>query len=102
MTTPLRIPNDIVDIVVATRRQIHRYPELSNEEFETTALLRRELVSAGITDVLPVGRTGVVADVPGRSSGRTVAVRADLDALPLTEQAQLPFASDRQGVIHAC
>jgi amidohydrolase len=102
VTTPLRIPNDIVDIVVATRRQIHRYPELSNEEFETTALLQRELASAGITDVRPVGRTGVVADVRGRSSGRTVAVRADLDALPLSEQAQLPFASDRQGVMHAC
>ena len=102
MTTPRGIPDDIVDIVVATRRQIHRRPELSNEEFETTALLRRELARAGITDVRPVGRTGVIADVRGRSSGRTVAIRADLDALPLTEEARLPFASENKGVMHAC
>lgn len=102
MTTSHGIADDILDIVVATRRQIHRRPELSNEEFETTALVRRELASAGIDDVRPVGPTGVVANVRGATSGRTVAVRADLDALPLAEETRLPFASENKGVMHAC
>jgi amidohydrolase len=102
MTTPRSVPNDIIDAVIATRRQMHRFPELSNEEVETTALLRRELTNAGLTDIRPVGRTGVVIDVQGSSPGRTVAVRADIDALPVTEQTQLPFASETRGVMHAC
>ena len=102
MTTPRNVPNDIIDAVIATRRQLHRFPELSNEEVETTALLRRELTNAGLTDTRPVGRTGVVVDVQGSSPGRTVAVRADIDALPVTEQTQLPFASENRGVMHAC
>jgi amidohydrolase len=102
MTTPRNVPSDIIDAVIATRRQMHRFPELSNEEVETTALLRRELTNAGLTDTRPVGRTGVVTDVQGSSPGRTVAVRADIDALPVTEQTQLPFASENRGVMHAC
>ncbi len=102
MTTPRSVPNDIIDAVIATRRQMHRFPELSNEEVETTALLRRELTNAGLTDIRPVGRTGVVIDVQGSSPGRTVAVRADIDALPVTEQTQLPFASETRGIMHAC
>ena len=102
MTTPRNVPNDIIDAVIATRRQMHRFPELSNEEAETTALLRRELTSAGLTDIRPVGHTGVVTDVQGSSPGRTVAVHADIDALPITEQTQLSFASENRGVMHAC
>ena len=88
MTTPRNVPNDIIDAVIATRRRMHRFPELSNEEIETTALLRRELTNAGLTDIRPVGHT--------------VAVRADIDALPVTEQTQLSFASETRGVMHAC
>lgn len=100
--TARSVPADVIETVIATRRRMHRHPELSNEEVETTALLRRELTNAGLIDVRPVGRTGVVVDVQGSSPGRTVAVRGDIDALPVTEHTQLPFASENRGVMHAC
>ena len=71
MTTPRSVPKEIIDAAIATRRRMHRFPELSNEEVETTELLRRELTNAGLTDVRPVGRTGLVVDVQGSSPGRT-------------------------------
>ena len=90
--------------VVAWRRHIHAHPELSRAEHETTRFLAERLASVGLRPrVLPVG-TGLVCDIgPDPKPGqRTVALRADIDALPLTEATGLPFASTKDGVAHAC
>ena len=89
--------------VVALRRALHAAPELSWEERGTQAMLREALVAAGITDVRPVAGTGLVATIPGAQPGAPViALRGDIDALPITEETGLPFASRNPGVMHAC
>ncbi|MGP4015572.1 amidohydrolase [Saccharopolyspora sp. 5N708] len=90
--------------VVAWRRHIHAYPELSRAEHETTAFLAERLTRVGLRPrVLPVG-TGLFCDIDGdgRPGQRTVALRADIDALPLSETTALPYASTVDGVAHAC
>ncbi|MDN5860871.1 MAG: M20 family metallopeptidase, partial [Pseudonocardia sp.] len=88
------------DDVVAWRRTLHAHPELGRAEHRTTALVARELMAAGLEPrTLPCG-TGLVCDVG--YGERCVALRADLDALPLQEDTNLPFASTADGVMHAC
>ena len=89
---------------VSLRRELHRHPELSMEEVDTTALIRRELESYGI-EVRETGlETGLIAEIRGKKPGadRIAAVRADIDALPVQEDTGLEFASERKGVSHAC
>ena len=86
--------------LVAVRRRLHSRPELSYAEHETSALLVERLTAAGLAPrVLPSG-TGVTCDVG--SGSRVVALRADIDALPLTDVKQVPYASTVPGVCHAC
>lgn len=87
--------------VVALRRAIHRRPELGFEEHETAALVERELDSLGI-EHRRLATTGVVAVVRGGRAGRVAALRADMDALPVSERTELPFASEIDGKMHAC
>lgn len=89
--------------ILTWRRHIHEHPEISNAEFATTAYIRRQLGRAGVDSrILPSG-TGLVCDVgPLGSQHRSVALRADLDALPLPEASGLPYASTVPGVSHAC
>lgn len=86
----------------AIRRHLHRNPELSFEEYETSTFIARCLEEWGI----PYQRlceTGIVVDIQGdRGAGRTLALRADIDALPIEERSGLPFASTRPGIMHAC
>lgn len=83
------------------RRNLHREPELSNEEFRTTEKLRDWLTEADIPILeLPL-KTGLIAEV-GAGNGPIVAVRCDIDALPIDEQTELPFASGFPGKMHAC
>lgn len=86
------------------RRDLHRHPELSWEEERTRDRLARALEELSVTDVRRVAETGLVARVPGRgeSAGAPVAVRGDIDALPIQEETGLPFASEEPGVMHAC
>lgn len=86
------------------RRMIHRNPELSGKEFETTALIRKELEAYGIPIRDSGLETGLIADLCGKKKGkaRTIAVRADMDALPVPEKTGEVFASCREGVSHAC
>jgi amidohydrolase len=85
------------------RRDLHRHPELSWHEERTARALAAALAAAGVADVQRVAGTGLVARIPGRHSGRpTVALRGDIDALPIAEETQLPFASAHVGVMHAC
>lgn len=89
---------------IALRRELHRHPELSGKEVETTALIRRELESYGVT-VLDSGLdTGLIAEIHGtkEGAGKMAAVRADIDALPVLEKTGEPFASEVPGVSHAC
>jgi len=84
------------------RRELHRRPELSGEESETAATIAARLEELGIPVRTGVGGHGLVADLPGASAGATVALRADIDALPIGEETGLPFASEVDGVMHAC
>jgi hippurate hydrolase len=85
------------------RRSIHASPELSFQETATADRLTAALGAFGIADVRRIGKTGIVARVPGRRAGAPViAVRGDIDALPIQEATNLPFASTVPGVMHAC
>lgn len=88
--------------LVEVRRTLHRLPELSFEERETAALVTRTLTELGLVCQTGVGGHGVVAEIAGDPAGPIVALRADMDALPIAEQTGLPFASERPGVMHAC
>ncbi len=90
--------------MIDMRRHLHRHPELSNEERETQAYLRQALVEAGFATVRPIAGFGLAVDIVGTAgpSNRKVVIRADIDALPITEASGVPFASLRSGVMHAC
>lgn len=87
--------------VVAWRRHLHSHPELSFQERETARYITATLTELGFAPTSPTP-TSVIADLQGARPGRTIAVRADIDALPITEDTGLPFASQAPGVMHAC
>lgn len=88
--------------VVRLRREIHANPELAFEEIKTSTLVADTLKAKGIEVKTGVAKTGVLASVRGASGGRTVALRSDMDALPIKEATGLPFASKNEGKMHAC
>lgn len=96
--------------IVAIRQHLHQHPELSNREFQTAALVARHLREAGLEVTERIAHTGVLGVLRGGRPGPVVAVRADMDALPITEETPYPFRStvravvDGQdvGVMHAC
>ncbi|MFN2399385.1 MAG: M20 family metallopeptidase [Gemmatimonadaceae bacterium] len=95
--------SDATDRLIALRRDIHRQPELSWQEERTAARLELELAAIGVSDIRRVAGTGVIARIPGRDRGAAaVAVRGDIDALPIIEATGLPYASTNTGVMHAC
>ena len=87
--------------LIEIRRHIHTHPELSGEEYQTSAYVAGVLSSCGLHVTEAVGKTGVVGDLLGESD-RTIAIRTDMDALPIQEMTQLDFASRNPGVMHAC
>jgi amidohydrolase len=100
----------VADKVIEWRRDIHQNPELSNREFKTAEKIANHLKSLGITVQTNVAHTGVVGILKGKKPGKVVALRADIDALPVTERSDLPFKSnvtaeflgEKVGVMHAC
>ncbi|MET0622259.1 MAG: amidohydrolase [Pyrinomonadaceae bacterium] len=89
--------------LVETRRDLHAHPELSNREERTSRVVAERLRSLGLTDVKTgVGKHGVTALLVGGKPGPVVAVRADMDALPIQEVGDKPFKSQTPGVMHAC
>ncbi|UVI30723.1 M20 metallopeptidase family protein [Paenibacillus spongiae] len=92
----------IADELIAFRRDLHRYPELSFQESETAAKVGRQLEALGIAYKPGVGGHGIVADIKGGRPGPVIALRADMDALPIEEESGLAYASARPGVMHAC
>jgi len=96
------IATQIHEETVANRRHLHQHPELSFEEYETSAFVKAELDKLGIPHI-SMANTGVVAYISGeRPSDRVVALRADMDALPITEIPGREYGSKRAGVMHAC
>src|SRR5512138_1622256 len=79
--------------VIACRRDIHQNPELGNREFRTSKLIVERLKALGIDTRTPIAHTGVVGILKGGKPGRVVGLRADMDALPVAEQVDVPFAS---------
>lgn len=97
------VPADVRETLVALRREIHAHPELAFEEHGTAERLVAALTKLGVADIRRIGGTGVVARVAGLERGApTVAVRGDIDALPIAEATGLSFASRNAGVMHAC
>ena len=90
------------DEVVAIRRQLHQHPELSFCEKETAELIKKCLASKNIEFQSDIAETGVVATIKGASVRPTIALRADMDALPIHETTDLPYRSVNEGVMHAC
>ena len=91
----------ISDWIVKIRRELHEHPELMYEEFRTSELIRRELDKLDIQYIHPIAETGVLASI-GNGNGPCVALRADMDALPIHEETDVPFKSKIDGKMHAC
>ncbi|RJP70052.1 MAG: amidohydrolase [Candidatus Abyssobacteria bacterium SURF_17] len=92
----------LFDWLVETRRDLHAHPELGLQEVRTSARVAEELGKLGLEVKTGIGTTGVVGLLRGTSPGGTIAIRADMDALPITEETGLPFASQNEGLMHAC
>ena len=88
--------------LIEVRRDIHAHPELGFEEVRTAGVVARELSRLGIPHQTGIGKTGVVGIIEGGRPGPVLAIRADMDALPIQEATGLPFASQNPGLMHAC
>lgn len=98
-----RVAGELQPKVIETRRDLHRHPELGFRETRTAALVADRLRALGFDDVRTgVGKTGVVGYLKGGRPGKLVAVRADMDALPIPELIDVPYKSTVEGVKHAC
>ena len=110
MTAVDELASGVEARVIAIRRDIHQNPELGNREFRTATLVAERLRELGIETTTGVAHTGVVGLLRGAHPGRVVALRADMDALPVREEVDVPFASkvkttydgNEVGVMHAC
>lgn len=100
----LKLSEDIKGEVIEWRRHIHMYPELSGREFNTSEFVADKLKEFGVDEVLEnfAGSTAVIGLIKGKKEGPTVALRADMDALPTEEKTGKPYASKIKGVMHSC
>jgi len=87
---------------VTVRRHLHQNPELSFQEHNTCAYIKMQLQAIGITDILSVAKTGLIATIRGKQNKKSIVLRADIDALPISEKNDVPYASKNDGVMHAC
>lgn len=91
------------DEMIAIRRHLHTYPELSENEINTAIFIQKKLAEWGIPFTQDVGGHGIVAEIQGRNpQNRTIALRADMDALPVTEKNEVNYKSCNPGIMHAC
>ena len=101
----MKIINELVHLapkMTEWRQTIHRHPELAFNEHNTSALVAEQLKAAGLDPVQGVGGTGVVALIKGREPGPVIALRADMDALPMTDETGQPYSSTIPGCSHSC
>lgn len=88
--------------IINTRRDFHKYPELSFKEFRTSKIVAEKLKNFGIETKKNIGKTGVVGILKGEKNGPTIALRADMDALPIQETNDISYKSVNKGIMHAC
>jgi len=96
------VPAELFERLVSFRRDLHRHPELSGQEHRTAGRICRFLDELGIAYRRGVAGTGIIAEISGASGGPLVALRGDMDALPIIEETGVPFESQVPGVMHAC
>lgn len=96
------LSDQFLDEIIDIRRRLHQYPELSFREYQTSDTIRKYLDLWGITYTFPHVETGIVAQIKGNARGKRIALRSDMDALPISEQSGLAFSSRNKGVMHAC
>ncbi len=87
---------------IGIRQHLHAHPELSFKEYNTSGFIQEKLTEFGIPFRAGVAGTGIVATIEGKPSGKVIALRADMDALPIQEANEVPYKSQNEGVMHAC
>ncbi|MEI6021410.1 MAG: M20 family metallopeptidase [Bacteroidota bacterium] len=98
-----KLAKKYLDELIQIRRHLHQYPELSFQEFETSKFIQSKLHEAGISFTTGHVKTGIIASIQGNTNkGKTILLRADMDALPIQETNTVPYQSTRQGRMHAC
>ena len=98
-----QLVEDSFDEIVEIRRYIHKNPELSFYEHKTSAYIKTILIGWGISFTEDIADTGIVVLLEGNNpSSKTLALRADFDALPITEENEIDYCSVNKGVMHAC
>lgn len=97
-----QLAHDKEKTMIQLRRHLHQYPELSFEEHNTHDYIVNQLEQLDCTIRRPVGKNGIVATFKGQGEGPTVALRADFDALPITELNDKPYRSKNEGCMYAC
>jgi len=95
-------PEQLATLLTRVRRHLHQNPELGLHEFNTSRFIRAVLETHGLTVHGPIAETGLYVDIKGDHPGPTVAYRADIDALPITDQKDVPYRSKNDGVAHLC
>ena len=88
--------------IIENRRYFHKHPELSFQEYKTSKIIAKKLQSYGLEVIEKVGKTGVLGILEGANKGKTIALRADMDALPIQETSNLEYKSINDGIMHAC
>ena len=88
--------------IMEMRRELHRFPELGFKEFKTAEIIKKELDRIGIPYESEIAATGIVGLIKGKKEGKTVLLRADMDALPVEEESRCEFKSEIAGNMHAC
>ncbi len=96
------LSEDYFEEIREIRRHIHANPELSFEEHNTAAYIEQKLTEFGIQGIERIANTGITFCLDGNGNGKTIALRADIDALPITENNDKPYRSQNEGVMHAC
>jgi amidohydrolase len=96
------IPQALVQELIAVRHDIHAHPEMAFKEERTSDLIARKLTEWGVPFQRGIAKTGIVATIQAGTSKRAIALRCDMDALPIVEQSGKPHASTHEGVMHAC
>lgn len=102
LQTEIELSNEQVEEIVNWRRYLHQHPELSFQEYKTSAFLYETLSTFPNLEVTRPTETSVLAVLKGAYPGKTIGFRADMDALPIQEETGLPYASENDGIMHAC
>lgn len=96
------LAESVREYMLDIRHELHRFPELSGEEYETSKRVKRELDAMGVEYISVGDTTGVLATIRGGRPGKTILLRCDMDALKVTEESSVDFRSENEGVMHAC